>query len=144
MIFPASKDRLLKALKGESPLNKILKIGLVTKSQNEELNIIRKSKGWNERETRIITMNQNDVIHILKRIEIDKLTPEEVILIAEHAFSESSDVNVGYNSRALLENPTDSSIEDNIFTARAVLIDGQNYTNYRLYGLIPKGWKGRK
>ena len=129
MIFDASKEKLLKALKEEEPLNKILKIARVTENQNEQLNVIRESKNWPTRDSRLITVNQNDVIHMLKRIHTDGLKPDEVIHIAEHALSDISIVNTGEYSRALLEYPNLISIESNDFTALAVLMDGYNWSS---------------
>jgi hypothetical protein len=143
MIFPSSKDALIDALSGRAPLKKILKVAELTVDHHKSLNVIRLDKGWDKRESNIITMSQNDVRHMHKRITQDGLTPEEVVAIAEHALSEDSTVGVGRYSRAMLEHPTKMDIDGNRFRAQIILMDGMDWSSYRMFGVIPKGWSGR-
>lgn len=144
MIFQPSKDRLIKALSEGGMDRKIIKICKLTESQHNSLNEIRVGKGWGLRESRIITFNHNDVSHMMKRINDDGLTPEEVGQIAELSLSNESSVIVGQYERAILQYPKEIDFGEGSFIPQAMLMDGANWSTYRLYGLIPSGWWGRK
>lgn len=144
MIFPNSKDRLLQALNDGGRLNKPIKIGELSGAHLNALNTVRLGKNWTPRKSGILTINQTDVTHMMKRITNDGLTPIEVVNILEHALSDDSNLVQGKNMRSFLANPTKLDYDNKPFTAQALIMDGDNWKNFRVYGVIPKGWSGRK
>ena len=81
---------------------------------------------------------------MLKRINEDGLTPNEVVKIAEYALMEASTLHLGKSGRPVLKYPDILDFGGGPFTAQAILMDGEDWASPRLYGVIPKGWRGRK
>lgn len=144
MFDPNQKDVLIDALTNRHLKRKHIVIGSLSERQHSEFNIFRSARSWEPRTSNLIIIGKSDIAHLLTRIDKDGLTPTEVVSIIEHALSDNSVVSRGDHSRPVLTNLEFMHIDGNQFAAKAIFLDGNNMPHPRLWGVIPKGWKGRK
>lgn len=144
MFNESNRDVLINALTIRRLKRKQIVIGTLTEAQHATFNMLREEKGWEPRNNRDVVITRGDVYHMLKRIDNDGLTPAEVVSIMEHALSDDSIATRGDEGRPVLTNLNHMEIDGKRFGAKAIFKDRQNNQNPTCFGVIPKGWGGRK
>ncbi len=104
----------------------------------------RIEKGWPPRTSIHIEVRGSDIKHQLKRLG-EGLTPAEMWTLVEYVLHPQATAECGPNGRCILLYSQESEFEPgHPLTPHGVVMDGLDWKAPRLYGLIPKGWAGRK
>ena len=104
----------------------------------------RADKGWPARATDHIEVRKADIEHQMKRLG-EGLTPAEMWRLVECVLHPKATARRGPNGRCLLLYSAKIELEPGCpFTPQGIVMDGLDWKAPRLYGLIPKGWAGRK
>lgn len=117
-------------------------VGELSEEQLSFSNALRGQKGWEPREAGLLNMTPGDFNHMRKRIDTDGMTPAEVAELAAYAFDDAS-TPIKSGARMMLEYRPGAMIDGQHYTPQGLLIDGDEWTSQRLYGVIPRGWDGR-
>lgn len=97
---------------------------------------------WGKSSDPALLFGVDDAEHSLKRIA-EGMTPQEISEVAFRATQKNAHAAVEPNGYLKLTSPIAMKFADSpLFKPQAIIrnVDGENH----LYGVVPKGWKGRK
>lgn len=104
----------------------------------------RVEKNWPPRPATHIEIRASDITHQLKRLG-EGLTAEEMWKLIECVMHPKATAKTTENGRTILLYFQAIEFDPgHPFTPQGILMDGLDWKAPRLYGLIPKGWAGRK
>ena len=104
----------------------------------------RAAFGWPPHTHTYIEIRTSDVLHQLKRLG-EGLTADEMWKLVECVLHPKATAVEGANGRTVLLYFEPIEFERGYpFTPQGVVMDALDWKAPRLYGLIPKGWRGRK
>lgn len=108
------------------------------------INQSRAEKGWPARDGAGIEVRATCILHQLKRLN-EGLTAEEMWTLVECVLHPKATAIAGRNGSCTLLYFQPIELEPGFpFTPHGIVIDALLWKAPRLYGLIPKGWAGRK
>jgi hypothetical protein len=121
-----------------------LVIGILEEQPLAVITASRVEKRWPAREGNSIEVRAADIIHQLKRLS-EGLTPAEMWTLVECVLHPKAIAKCDPSGRCILLYFEQIEFEPGrLFTPQGIVMDGLDWKAPRLYGLIPKGWAGRK
>ncbi len=140
-IFPKGKQALIDAL-AQQQLKRPIELGSLEPEALAAVQQHRAALGWPARESDLVRVAPADLGHMLKRINLDKMTPQTVADMAEAVLARGAATGMKDGRVNLL--PPEMVVQGQKVRPQGVLVDGDEYATSRLYGITPKGWKTPK
>jgi hypothetical protein len=143
-IFPEGKRRLIDAIENRGVDDQFV-VGSLEPRALQATRNRRERLGMPPLRDPVVVVSDRDVQHMLKRVDKDGLTSSEIARLAEEVLSPGAIARVGDHGLVNLWGPRRIEFElRRPFQPLGILNDPRGSDLPHLFGVIPKGWAGRK